>query len=534
MYEFSAVFKLNQEKILEVWEARARQEVVPGKELPRPALLNALPLFLDEIAEILAQQPRPYVYTAESISKEHGRQRADMKAYSLKHVLFEYAILRRVIFETLEETRPLAPDERDLLYDVVLHGMLDAGEEFARVKEGQERTALAKSEAARVIAETASRARDVFLAVISHELRAPLTPLLGYARLLQGGQLTPAEMEDAFKVIERSAKQETKIVDDLLDVSRIMSGKLTIEARPIDLIATIQAAVESVRSAVTLVGIDLKTDYPVQSLSITGDASRLQQIFVNLLTNAVKFTPAGGSVTVSCRISGAQVRVAVADTGEGFTPETLPLLSQEFWQADSSSTRRHGGMGLGLSISRHLAEMHGGTLSCESAGLGHGSTFTITLPLAKYEGRAFKTAAPQSRIERALLAGLRILVVEDEKDTRVMLDTILRKFGARTYSAGSVREAFELVVKERPQIILSDIAMPGENGFTLLTRVRALPAAQGGKIPIIALTGYAGEADSLKILSAGFTHCLTKPIDPEHLVAAISDLSKATGILAEA
>jgi CheY-like chemotaxis protein len=282
-----------------------------------------------------------------------------------------------------------------------------------------------------------------------------------------------------------------------------------------------------------LLGIELKTDYPAQSLSITGDAARLQQVFVNLLTNAVKFTPQGGRVSVSCRISGAQVKIAVSDTGEGFTAATLPLLSQEFWQADNSSKRRHGGLGLGLSISRHLAEMHGGTLLCESPGLGQGSTFTITLPLAKSEGRAFQ-APPPSRIETTLLAGLRILVVEDEKDTRVMLDTILRKFGARTCAAASVSEAFELIRREKPHIILSDIAMPGENGFTLLEKVRALAATLGGTIPIVALTGYAGEADSIKILAAGFTHCLVKPVDPEHLVAVISGLSKTLGALAPA
>jgi signal transduction histidine kinase/ActR/RegA family two-component response regulator len=534
MYELSEVFKRNQDRILEVWEARARREIIPGKGLPQPALLDALPLFLDEIAQILTQQPRPYVYAAESISKEHGRQRADMKAYSVRYVLLEYAILRRVIFETLEESRPLASDERDLLYDVILNGMLEAGEEFARIKELQERSARSKAETARVTAENASRARDVFMAVISHELRAPLTPLLGYARLLQDGKLTPAEMAEAFQVIERSVRQETQIVDDLLDVSRIMSGKLSIEARPMDLIAAVSAAVAVVRPAAALLKLDLKTDYPAQSLSITGDAARLQQVFVNLLTNAVKFTPEGGCVAVSCRISGSQVRVAVADTGEGIAPETLPLISQEFWQADSSSKRRHGGMGLGLSISRHLVEMHGGTLLCQSPGLGQGSTFTVILPLVKREGGTFPAAAPPRRLEATLLAGLRILVVEDEKDTRVMLDTILRSFGALTFPAGSVPEALDLVSRQRPNIILTDIAMPGENGFTLLTKVRALPATLGGKIPIVALTGYAGEADSLKILAAGFTHCLTKPIDPEHLVATISDLSKTLGTQAAA
>jgi CheY-like chemotaxis protein len=239
-------------------------------------------------------------------------------------------------------------------------------------------------------------------------------------------------------------------------------------------------------------------------------------------------------VTVSCRISGSQARVAVTDTGEGFSPESLSMISQEFWQADSSSKRQHGGLGLGLSISRHLVEMHGGTLSFESPGLGQGSTVTVILPLVKSEGGTFETAAPPSRIATTLLAGLRILIVEDESDTLKMLDTVLRKFGARTFPASSVREAFDKIREEKPNIILTDIAMPGENGFTLLTKVRALPAALGGKIPILALTGYAGEADSIRILAAGFTHCLTKPIDPESLLATISDLSKTIGIMAAA
>ncbi|MCX5795040.1 MAG: ATP-binding protein [Elusimicrobia bacterium] len=532
MPELSTVFKRSRDRILEVWEGRARGEIIAGKGLPQPALLNALPLFLEEIAQILAQQPRPYVYAAQSISKEHGRQRADMKAYSIKYVLLEYAILRRVIFEVLEETRPLAPDERDLLYDVILHGMLEAGEEFARTKESQEGSALTRAEGALVIAEEASRARDVLLAVISHELRAPLTPLLGYALLLQGGKLTPAEMREAFRVIEKCVRQETQIVDDLLDVSRIMSGKLSIEARVMDLSAAIEAAVDVIRPAAALMDVDLKTDYPARSLSMTGDAARLQQVFVNLLTNAVKFTPAGGSVTVSWRISGAQVRVAVADTGQGLTAQTLPMIFQEFWQADSSSKRLHGGLGLGLSISRHLVEMHGGTLSCASPGLGRGSTFTVSLPLVKNEGGAFDTAAPPRRSEAPLLAGLRILLVEDEADVRMVLDMVLRKFGALTFAAGSVSEACDLMRREKPDIILTDIAMPGENGFALLAKVRALPAALGGNIPILALTGDAGEADRIKILAAGFTHYLIKPIDPESLVATISDLGKTIGTLA--
>ena len=528
MPDLSEIFKQNQGKILEVWEERARREVLPGKGLPRPALLNALPLFLDEIARMLAQQPRPYVYAAESISKEHGRQRADMQAYSLKHVLFEYAILRRVIFETLEEARPLAPDERDLLYDVVLHGMLDAGEEFARLKASRERSALAKAEAARVAAENSSRAKDVFLAMVSHELRAPLTPLLGYARLLRDGTLTPAETKEAFIIIEKSVKQETQMVDDLLDVSRIMSGKLVLESRPMDLIAAIEAAVEAIRPAAALKGLHLKADCPAGSLSITGDAGRLQQVFSNLLGNAVKFTPAGGSVTVSCRISGAQVRVAVADTGKGLSRETLPLISQEFWQADSSSQRQHGGMGLGLSISRHLVELHGGTLSFESGGLGRGATITVTLPLAGTEGGSSGKAAPPRRLAAAMLAGLRIMVVEDEPDTLHMLCTILRKFEARVLPAESVREALEMMRQETPDIILTDIAMPGENGFSLLKKVRALPEAQGGRIPMLALTGYAGEADRAGVLAAGFTHYLVKPIEPEHLLAIIDGSRQAT------
>jgi signal transduction histidine kinase/ActR/RegA family two-component response regulator len=524
MQKLSDILERGQEKILEVWEARARREIFLCKRQPHPALLNALPLFLDEIVRILSEGPRPYAYAAESISKQHGRQRADMKAYTLKHVLFEYALLRRVIFEVLEETRPLAPDERDLLYDVIVHGMLDAGEEFARLKASGERAALAQAEAARILAENASRAKDVFLAVMSHELRAPLTPLLGYARMLQAGMLNPAETAEAFKVIEKSVRQETQIVDDLLDASRLMRGKLSLELRPMDLVAATESAIGVIRPAAILKDLHLKANYPAESISIFGDAARLQQVFVNLLNNAVKFTPEGGRVTISVLVNGSHVRVAVADTGEGVAPEVLPMLFQQFWQADSSSQRLHGGMGLGLSISRHLVEMHGGTLSCESAGPGLGSTFMIILPLAKLEGRAKEQAVPPRQIERTLLAGLSVLVVDDEKDTLQMLGTVLRQFGARAVTASSVREAFELLRREKPDVVLADIAMPGENGFSLIKKVRALPEAQGGAIPMLALTGYAGEKDRLAILSAGFLHCLVKPIEPEYLVVTINGL----------
>ena len=394
--------------------------------------------------------------------------------------------------------------------------------------EAEREELLAKERAAREQAESASRAKDAFLAMVSHELRSPLSPILAWARMLSRGLLDEEKTRRAIETIERNARAQAQLIDDLLDVSRIVTGKLRLEVRPVDVVAVVDAAIDVVRPAADAKGIQLERVLDSEVGPVAGDAARLQQVVWNLLSNAVKFTPRGGHVQIVLERVNSQVEIAVSDTGRGIAPEFLPFLFQQFQQAETGSTRSYGGLGLGLTIVRRIVELHGGTVGAESPGVGGGATFTVKLPRMLFAGTAGESerrhptaaeAAPSARY--APLDALRVLVVDDEPDSNDVVSTLLGSCGAEVRVAGSAAEGLAELRRWTPDLIVSDIGMPGEDGCAFLARVRAEPAPIG-RIPAIALTAYATTDDRIRIFSAGFQLHVVKPVDPAELVAAVA------------
>jgi CheY-like chemotaxis protein/two-component sensor histidine kinase len=370
---------------------------------------------------------------------------------------------------------------------------------------------------------------DELLAEVSHELRNPLNAILGWARLLGGGQLDSARIADAIRTIERSAKVLARIIDDLLDMSRIIGGTIRIDAQPVDLVAVIQGAIDEAHPAAHAKGLPLTFTCHVVPDPVTGDAIRLQQVFANLLSNAIKFTASGGRVEVTLTSAGACAEIRVADTGQGIDAEFLPSIFERFSQADSSTTRRQGGLGLGLAIVRALVERHGGTVQAESPGQGLGATFTVRLPVLSSQevGDAERPVrdATTGANRPARLDGVRVVLIDDDDDGRAMLTILLELAGAEVAAAGSVHEALALLDTMRPDVIVSDVGMPDEDGFALIRRVRAREVEGGGRVPAIALTGYVRPEDRARLLAAGFQQHLRKPLEPGEIVGAIASLA---------
>jgi PAS domain S-box-containing protein len=378
---------------------------------------------------------------------------------------------------------------------------------------------LARAEEARREAEEASRAKDAFLATVSHELRTPLTPILAWSGILREGGLGGAQTITALSAIERSARAQAQLIDDLLDVSRIVSGEWRLAPRPVDLGPIVQAAVDVMRPAAEAKGVDITTTSPARAVSVQGDPARLQQVIWNLVANAVKFTPRGGRVEVGFERADPHARITVRDTGEGISPGFLPHVFDRFRQADSSSTRRYGGLGLGLAIVRALVELHGGTVHAESAGEGLGATFTVELPLASSETRTAGAELAHA-VPRASLEGLRVLVVDDDPESNAVVSTVLASCGADVRTALSTREALELAGRWQPDVLVSDIAMPGEDGLALLETLRAR-GGSFGRLPAVALTACAGPGDRRRLLAAGFQAYVAKPFRPAELAAVV-------------
>jgi signal transduction histidine kinase/DNA-binding response OmpR family regulator len=379
-------------------------------------------------------------------------------------------------------------------------------------------------------AEAANRAKDEFLATLSHELRTPLTAILGWARLLRAGNLPEGTVGGALETVERNAKAQAQLIDDLLDVSRIVTGKLRLDARPVEMGRVIEAAVESVRPAASARKIRLEVELEPLGIPLLGDAGRLQQVAWNLLSNAVKFTPEGGRVGVLLRRAGPDAEFRVEDTGQGIGADFLPHVFERFRQADGSTTRRHGGLGLGLAIARHLVELHGGAISADSDGEGRGSSFTVRLPLAAADPAGARTehapgggASPPARA--AALKGLRVLVVEDETDTRELVAFALTAAGAEVKTAAQAREALDTLEGWTPDVLVSDIGMPGVDGYAFIGEVRRREADSGGRLPAVALTAYAGVEDRRRAIAAGFQTHLAKPLDPAEMVAVVASLA---------
>jgi len=372
----------------------------------------------------------------------------------------------------------------------------------------------------------ASRIKDQFLATLSHELRAPLNSILGWAQLLRSQRLDEQTGERALRTIVRNTRSLAEIIDDLLDVSRIITGNLKLEARPIALVPIIEAAIDSISLAADAKRIDLNTCVDPAAGLVLGDPNRLQQVVWNLLSNAIKFTPAGGTVEVKLEKTPSEARITVADTGEGISTAFLPYVFDRFRQADSTFTRKHGGLGLGLAIVRHLVEIHGGSVAAHSAGEGRGALFTVTLPLAKtgIEGHS-SPRTPSDGFDLRALEGLRVLIADDELDARELLATVLEQRGAVVATVGSASDAIDwLANNPPPDVLVSDIGMPGEDGFDLISRVRAIAFERRAEIPAIALTAYARPEDRDRVLAAGYQSHLPKPIEPDVLASAIADL----------
>jgi signal transduction histidine kinase len=382
---------------------------------------------------------------------------------------------------------------------------------------------------ARELAEAANRMKDEFLAVVSHELRTPLNAILGWASLLATGKQAPGMVAKGLATIERNARVQSRLIEDLLDISRIIAGKLQLRMNQIPVHGFVSAAVEAIRPAATAKRITLMVDVP-QQLELVGDADRLQQVVWNLVANAVKFTPAAGSVRVLAARDGEAITLSVTDTGIGIEPGLLPHVFDRFKQGDASAARHQGGLGLGLAIVRHLVELHGGSITAESAGAGQGARFVLRLPLRELdsaESRAPATnsepASSDASISSNSLSGVHALVVEDNADTRELIAFVLRESGARVSAAASVPQALELL-RDEPDVIVSDISMPEVDGYSFVRRVRTLPAEAGGSTPAIALTAFARELDRREAAAAGYQRHIAKPVVPAALVAAVAEV----------
>src|SRR5262249_38715046 len=370
---------------------------------------------------------------------------------------------------------------------------------------------------------TANRAKDEFLAILSHELRTPLTPIVGWSFLLRRGQLDAAATARAAETIERNARLQAGIVDDLLDVSRVISGKLRLNARPIALSPVIEAAVDSVSPTARAKGVVLETALAPESGLVSGDPERLQQVVWNLLSNAIKFTPRGGRVEIRLTPVGDHLELTVSDTGCGIKPAMLPRLFERFWQADSSITRAQGGLGLGLAIVRHLVELHGGAVRAASEGEGQGTTITVTLPFPSH-GKAVEDVAPPQLVD-VRFPGLKALVVDDDQDTCELVGAVLERAGAEVRTCLSASQALTTMDRWVPDILLSDVAMPNEDGYTLIRKVRARKMEEGGRVVAVALTAYARSEDRMKALPAGFQVHVGKPIEPSQLLDVVATVT---------
>ena len=386
---------------------------------------------------------------------------------------------------------------------------------------------LLRAERARSEAEAANRIKDEFLATLSHELRTPLTSLLGWSSVLREAKRDEKVLSQGLDAIDRNARIQAQLIDDLLDVSRIVSGKLNLEVRPLDISSVTRAAINVVRPAADAKGITLDYWSEPGLGAISADSARLQQIIWNLLSNAVKFTPHGGKICVRVEQDGSDARVTVQDTGQGIEPEFLPRVFDRFRQADSSTTRSFGGLGLGLAIVRHLVELHGGTVSAHSDGVDKGATFSATFPLLadRTEPMAVPHSAEFKVSDIRSLNGLRVLLVDDEPEARQIISTVITRTGAEVTMCTSVSEALAKVAEWQPDVILSDIAMPDEDGYSFITKVRRLPRERGGETPAAALTAYARDVDRQQALAAGYQMHIAKPVGAGQLVSMIARLA---------
>jgi signal transduction histidine kinase/CheY-like chemotaxis protein len=441
-------------------------------------------------------------------------------------------------FAQMQQSARIAP----LVEDAQVIGTITIIEDVTERVAREERLMklLAGEQAARKEAEAANRAKDEFLATVSHELRTPLNAIYGWAQVMHQMGNDRETFKRGMEAIERNVKMQSRLIEDILDVSRIVTGKFSLDVRPLNLVLPIEAALDAVRPAAEAKKIELRVVLDRQAGPVTGDPHRLQQVIWNLLSNAIKFTPPGGQVEVRLERIASQIEIRVTDTGQGISAEFLPYVFDRFRQADSTSTRRHGGLGLGLAIVRHLIEIHGGTTQALSQGEGQGATFVVRLPLLALHQAPPRSperlASPASATAPAATApaasagsigklkGIKVLVVEDEDDAREMLGLMLRQLGAEVCMAASAQEARNLLTQWYPHVMVSDIGMPDEDGYALINQIRALESEQGPNLPAVALTGYAGEEDRSRLLAAGFQLYFPKPVEIDELANAVASL----------
>jgi signal transduction histidine kinase/ActR/RegA family two-component response regulator len=400
-------------------------------------------------------------------------------------------------------------------------------------KAAEERKHLLDSERfARTEAERANSTKDEFLATVSHELRTPLNSILGWSHILRARRMSEAELHQGLEVIERNARIQNQLIEDLLDMSRIASGKMRLDIQPVSPLSFIEAAIETVQPAADAKGIRLRKLLDPSAGPITGDPNRLQQVVWNLLANAIKFTGKNGRVEVLLERVNSHIEITVADTGVGITPEFLPLVFERFRQADASRTRTVKGLGLGLSIVKNLVELHGGAVQVTSPGEGRGATFTVQLPLTVVHrdtdvGERLHPRGLRGTVlefHRPNLSGIKVLVVDDQADARDLIQRVLEECDAQVFTASAADDALSRVEKDRPDVLVSDIGMPDVDGYELLRRVRALGPAKGGRLPAIALTAFARSEDRTRALRAGFLVHVSKPVEPAELVATVASV----------
>lgn len=425
----------------------------------------------------------------------------------------------------LTERRRAEEIARELIREQTAREAAEAAE--VRVRESEERYREAAKRA-----EDANRIKDDFLAMVSHELRTPLNAIHGWVSLLRQ-RVTDPTLAKPLEVIHRNCQAQVKIIDDILDVSRIIAGKLMMESRPADLAAVVTDALDVVRPSAAAKGITLTLEVPAEPCRVQGDPERLRQVAWNLLSNAVKFTGPGGTVTVRLARTeiptGQELVLTVTDTGSGIDPQFLPFAFDRFKQADSSSTRRHGGLGLGLAIVRHIVELHGGRVAASSEGLGRGATFSVALPVRDVPASVASARERSTTMGAMPAEGLRVLVVDDEVDTRDLVAEVLTRAGARVETAGSAADALLALPRFRPHVLVSDVGMPGEDGYMLMAKVRELPPEKGGRVPSVALTAYTRAEDRARALAAGFANHVGKPLDVTELVNVVTALGRTQG-----
>ncbi|MBD2094303.1 PAS domain-containing protein [Trichocoleus sp. FACHB-591] len=484
--------------------------------------------FSEQAAEMFGIPPGPYMNWTQMQSLIHpeDREQARLQAEQAVANRTDYDIEYRVLHSNRSERWIAAKGRAQYDSSGQVLEMLGVVQDITARKQAEvEREQLLVTEqTVREEAERANRVKDEFLAVLSHELRSPLNPILGWARLLQNGKLDAVKTQQALKIIERNAQLQSELIEDLLDVSRILQGKLNLNPSPLNLTSIIQAATETVRLAAEAKVIKLESRLADVG-QVFGDATRLQQVIWNLLSNAVKFTPAGGQVSIRLESLDTDAHITVSDTGQGIAPEFLPYVFDYFRQANGTTTRQSGGLGLGLAIVRHLVELHGGTVRVASPGIGMGATFTVTLPMRHIQATVEPTHTSSEL--SCDLHGIQVLVVDDELDSREFAAFVLEEAGASVLTAATAHEALALLIRAQPDVLLSDIGMPNMDGYMLMQQVRALPPEQGGQVPAIALTAYAGEIDQQQALAAGFQRHMAKPVEPENLVRAIIALMKS-------